>query len=340
MQGPLTDEDLEAGVAAGIITRQQLDALRAHASARAPHPEADEERFRVLGGFNDILVAIGLALLIGGFFTASSATGNAFVITIAAIALSWGLAEVFTARLKLALPSIMLSAMFVASVAIIAGATDPVELMGDAYGAIICLAGSGAALLHFWRFRVPIDIAIAAAGVCGAVIAVLTALPQGEGLFPFITLGCGLAVFALAMSFDIRDPARRTRLSDIGFWLHLLAAPLIVHSIISGLVGGREGAEAAAPAITLGLFAVFAVIALVVDRRALLVSGLGYAGYSLATLFERAGAETSILTTITLLVMALIVLGVSAGWRSLRAAIVPILPLGGLVERLPSATRR
>jgi hypothetical protein len=44
---------------------------------------------------------------------------------------------------------------------------------------------------------------------------------------------CGLRVFAAAMSFDLSDRDRMTRRSDCAFWLHLLAAPLIVHSLIS-----------------------------------------------------------------------------------------------------------
>ncbi len=48
-----------------------------------------------------------------------------------------------------------------------------------------------------------------------------------------VFLGCGLAVFAAAMAFDISDRERVTRRADCAFWLHLLAAPLIVHSLVS-----------------------------------------------------------------------------------------------------------
>ena len=46
-----------------------------------------------------------------------------------------------------------------------------------------------------------------------------------------LLLLCGLAVFALAMRFDLSDPKRQTRRTDIAFWLHMLAAPLIVHPL-------------------------------------------------------------------------------------------------------------
>jgi hypothetical protein len=70
-----------------------------------------------------------------------------------------------------------------------------------------------------------------------------------------------------------------------------------------------------------------------------LVSGLGYAGYAMAQLFERVGGEGSVRAAVTLVALALVVLAVSAGWRSLRALIVPLLPLGSLAQRLPPVRR-
>lgn len=343
----MTDEDLDAGVVAGIITAAQRDALRALAQQRSrapamdPGPTADEEKFRVLGGFNDILVAIGIGLLITGLGVASSATGNPLIITLVSIGSAWGLAEIFTTRLRLALPSILLAGMFVGSVAILIGSL----LAADTDTPLMAAAGlcaTAAALLHYWRFGVPIDIAIAAGGVVGAIAAVVLSTPALEPLLATMALVCGLAVFALGMSFDMRDPRRATRLADIGFWLHLLAAPLIVHSIIAGFVGAGADSgigDNATAGVVLALFILFALVAIVVDRRALLVSGLGYAGYAMAQLFERVGGEATVRAAVTLVALALVVLAVSAGWRGLRALIVPLLPLGSLAQRLPPVRR-
>ena len=46
----------------------------------------------------------------------------------------------------------------------------------------------------------------------------------------------GIAVFLAAMKFDMSDRNRVTQRTDIAFWLHLLAAPLIVHSIVHPLL--------------------------------------------------------------------------------------------------------
>jgi hypothetical protein len=60
----------------------------------------------------------------------------------------------------------------------------------------------------------------------------------GASARALIFLCCGLAVFAVAMSYDLTDPERVTHRSDCAFWLHFLAAPLLVHSLIELVAGG------------------------------------------------------------------------------------------------------
>ena len=50
----------------------------------------------------------------------------------------------------------------------------------------------------------------------------------------------GIGVFLFAMRWDSSDPTRTTRRSDVAFWLHLLAAPMIVHPIFT-LLGLNDG---------------------------------------------------------------------------------------------------
>ena len=50
------------------------------------------------------------------------------------------------------------------------------------------------------------------------------------------------------MSFDISDRERLTRRADCAFWLHLLAAPLIVHSVVSLVSEPLAGVVGRAPA--------------------------------------------------------------------------------------------
>src|SRR2546425_352698 len=75
--------------------------------------------------------------------------------------------------------------------------------------------------LHYWRFRVPITIAAGCAALTGTVFSLFYGLvpnlpPVAYNAVIFV---CGLAVFAFAMQFDMADPERRTRRTDIAFWL-------------------------------------------------------------------------------------------------------------------------
>jgi hypothetical protein len=158
--------------------------------------------------------------------------------------------------------------------------------------------------------------------------------PDGMSLFFLVA---GLCVFAAAMRFDLSDPLRQTRRSDKAFWLHLLAAPLIVHS----LFGGRgafvqvDGAQAVGLLLAILLIVVVAVL---IDRRALIVSALSYAGGAVAAIAQHMGGLGASAGA-SLLAVALVVLSLSIWWRGLRALILPLIPLPGLIARLPPARR-
>ena len=115
----------------------------------------------------------------------------------------------------------------------------------------------------------------------------------------------------------------------------MLEAPLIVHPLVSGLVGEGTLDTASALAV-LAIFAGLALVALVADRRAILVSGLAYAGFAFSSLVVKAGLSDGVVP-LTMLVLGALVLLLSAGWRVLRRTLLPLLP-GGLVRRLPPHT--
>jgi hypothetical protein len=81
-------------------------------------------------------------------------------------------------------------------------------------------------------------------------------------------------------------------------------------------------------------FVLLAVVALVIDRRAMLVSCLIYLAYAAGTLIQAAGAQSSSFAFSTLAVGA-VVLMLSAAWRPLRRAFVGLLP-DTLRQRLPA----
>jgi len=354
----IRDEHLDLGIAEGIITSEQAAKLRALAGLASTAPplagdrgatfDPDDERFRLIGGFNDIFVAIGVLLLVFALFSLSSTLGFGAGFAFIAMGAAWALSEVFSRRLKLALPAIALALMFAGAGGIatymvaggllqVAGVAET-ESLKPAW-ALFGLGASLSAALHLWRFRVPIDTAIAAGGlVCAIMGCIELAGPEwAQAYRPLLWAFFGGLIFLFAVRIDATDPLRTTRRSDVAFWLHLLAAPMIVNAI-SSLFFGPEGTLGVGQAIgILVVFAAFGLVALVLDRRALLVSALSYAGLAIGYLLSESIAK-DISVSLTLLGLAALVLLLSAQWRSLRRAALARLPLGGLRRLVPPAS--
>jgi MFS family permease len=337
-----SDSDLESAIAAGVLSADAATALRNHVAAHRHSPAVDEENFRLLTGFNDIFVAIaGVLLLVGAGWIGGEvhpAVGGAFVATAA-----WGLSEYFTRVRRMALPSIIFLLAFVGGVFATLATTliqDGNVSQGDQPGAVlmaVSAAGAGvAAWFHWRRFQVPITIAAGAAAAVGVVALLIVAAVPGieSAIYPAL-LALGLGVFALAMRWDMSDTDRTTRRSDVAFWLHLLAAPLIVHPVFH-MLGLMDGDPTIAEAfVVVALYVAMGLVALAIDRRALLVSALGYVIYAIIALFNRFDA-ISLNVALAAFVIGSALLMLSAFWHNARAMVVDILP-GSLGGKLPLA---
>ena len=158
-----------------------------------------------------------------------------------------------------------------------------------------------------------------------------------ENLVLALVLTAGVGIFALAMWWDRSDRARQTRRSDVAFWLHLLAAPMIAHPIFAllGVTDGDDIASGAAVAV-IGIYILFGMVALAIDRRALLVSALAYVLFALTQLFREFGAvELNVALTAFVIGSALLLL--SAFWQNARSVVVALLP-ASLAQHLPATT--
>ena len=239
----------------------------------------------------------------------------------------------------MALPSILLLLAFVGGVSgTVAGALMTAFPHIDGRAGQIAVAGSAlagalAAALHWRRFAVPITVAAGTAAlVAMAVGLVLAAVPDFRGIFYPLLFVSGIAVFAVAMRWDLSDRDRRTRRADVAFWLHLVAAPLIAHSVFNllGVFGSAVGVGVAL--VVMLLYFAFGLIALAIDRRALLVSSLVYVLYAMYALFRSAGA-IELSAAFTALVIGSALLTLSAFWHPIRRRVVGTLGAWG--ERLP-----
>src|SRR3546814_11904190 len=113
-------------------------------------------------------------------------------------------------------------------------------------------------------------------------------MPSPDGTLPMVlVLIAGLGVFTLAMWWDRSDRVRQTRRSDVAFWIHLLAAPMIAHPIFH-LLGVTDGGNigSGAAVLVIGVYILFGLIALAIDRRALLVSAPAYVPFAMTQLFR------------------------------------------------------
>lgn len=329
-----SESDIDAAIAAGVLPREVATGFRNHVAAMRATPAVDEEHFRLITGFNDIFVSIAIVLLL----VALSGLGSAIATPLSGIlvaAAAWALALFFTARRRMALPSILLLLAFVGGVAnaMFAAMPPASDRMEALMAAVIAAASGGAAWLHWRHFHVPITVAAGAAAMVGLVMAlIIAAIPNAEqAIWPLLLLA-GLIVFAFAMHWDLSDPQRTTRRADVAFWLHLAAAPMIAHSAFQmlGVFGDAIGTGTAVA--VLALYLLFAAVALAVDRRALLVSSLIYVLYALTSLIRTTGA-VEVSWALTALVIGSALLSLSVFWQPIRGLVVT--RLGALGKRLP-----
>lgn len=350
-------DDLRASVAAGLLSEAQASSLIALADSRRGAREnldPGDEPFELFRGFNEIFIVIGLAILGSGWvgvvawfigdriLDLDRTIGITGAITAATI---WLLSEYFIRIRRMIAPAIALSIMFAGAVAAgLSASLGEIFMVAQSdYSSLsLPLSLSILALLGFWmRFKVPFALAMIALGAF-AVALLLAAdragtpdnlrdifLLSAGGPFAWITLVLGALVFAAAMAFDMSDPHRVTRRAANGFWLHVIAAPALVNTVALSLLAS-EGAWA--DTILLAVLGLFALIAIVIDRRSFLIAAIAYIVALSGTLFE--GSSGAIL--IFLLGAVLLFLG--AMWERIRGRLLSLLP--GFIprHRLPPAS--
>ena len=365
-----SQQDLDDAVAAGVISPDAVDALRAHLERQRSTAIADEEQFRLITGFNDIFVSIAAAILLFAVGWIGQSIGQAAGLAIegdgpsalaplGVAATAWGLALFFTAKRRMALPSILLLLAFVGGVLATAGfllvhgvgteAIDNNPPLAGVLGAIAAAVAAAAAWFHWKRFRVPITVAAGAASVAAIAVGQLLAtlgenVDNAENLILGFVLLLGVGMFLFAMWWDSSDRARLTRRADVAFWLHLLAAPMIVHPVFT-LLGLNDGnATIGEGLVVVLLYVAMGLTALAIDRRALLVSALAYVLFAMQQLFRQFGA-VELNVALTALVIGSALLMLSAFWHQARSMIVRPLPESlrarlPLIDRQPVATQQ
>ena len=214
------------------------------------------------------------------------------------------------------------------------------------------LTGLLASLFYYRAFRLPFSSAMLALSALGVlwVLAFLAAPYDVFRFTPLLTLIFGLVLLGLGVAYDARDPARVTRWSGNGFWLHFFAAPVVLWGALDvvqhgasydlvGMAGGDFGAmesafSATQSAVTLAVIFGFALLSLLLNRRALVVSGLVSAGTAIGVLLYKTGLGAGGVAAGTLILLGGGVLLLGIGWHAARMALLAPVPAGGLWGRV------
>lgn len=334
---------------------------------------------RLIGGGNDLFVTVGILMLFAGtIFAMQSVPAIGLTAGTAAVAvLIWLVAEFVTRQRRMRLASTVLGLGFVACVAVLLGnyvygeadlarlqdnPTAAFGLRAEAgwLGSLVTGGVAAAAVLYFWRFRVPIMAAVLAIGLTALAFVwtflfVYDGVVAGQIMLPtldqipavleralYVPLGCGLLVFAAAVALDLHDRERFTIWSDCAFWLHVVSAPLLVHPLFILATGQKFGVGEIEPgagaSIMLGLLiAGFVYVALAIDRRSLLVPTFAYFGsLGVYYLFDTAANTTGIppFALILLMIGALVIM-FGAGWQYIRALVVGTTLPAAIRAKLP-----
>lgn len=327
-------DELAAAVEAGVLQPIEAERLRVFIEGRrlaetggGPTRE-DTEQVRFARGFHDVFMSVGLGVLLFGVRYAALSVPAPHVAALAfagAAIACWLLAELFARRQKLVLPSVVLAIAFSgfaahAVAALLAVDASPKARVGVDVVLAMTIAATVAAAAFRLRFRLPFSSLLIGAGLVGTALgcAALVAPDFVASWFSALLLAAGLAAFAAAMRFDMRDVTRETLASDNGFWLHLLAAPLIVHSLLSIVTPRLTDMGGWQAGFVILVVMALAYVAIVVDRRALLMSGLLYLGGAVGTLIAKADLGALPILAMTLVIIGSFVTALGAVWRPAR----------------------
>ena len=302
-------EKLEAASEQGIITKDQVESLLDFIGNEdgVSSDDNSEEQLRFVRSFGDIFITLGIIFVT----VAGSKLEISPYLNVIPIILLIGTTEWLVRVRRLALPGI---ALLVATLYFASQLISFSESWHDLPNMVFYTA---LALLFYMRYKMPFSLLPIAAGLIG-IVSMLIGFDIFEYQYTFSIYG--LLVFFVAMWFDAQDRERRNRLSDSAFWLHLLAAPMVVHGVMINMLTSTDSLLPTEILIII-FFVTFFLIALYVDRRALLVSSLSYAIYAVVSLSKVYEANIENITLMLFIVFGVFIVLFGAYWYRVRSLI-------------------
>jgi len=211
---------------------------------------------------------------------------------------------------------------------------------------------------YYFSYRLPYAGGLMGVGVVLTAVMTLLAFDPYTVIVwaPTINVAAGASLLLAGILFDARDPGRETRLAGTAFWLHFFAAPVLLGAVLNVTQTGwtfqesdfanpenlnlfaamaSNSAEATRLAITaLTVIGIFALVSLLINRRALIVSGLVTAGVSIGIIVNSAGLGAGAVVAVTLLVLGGVVVVLGAAWNPVRRILLLPIPQVGPLGRI------
>jgi hypothetical protein len=323
--------------------------------------EISEERFVIRKGLNDILISFGILLFSLAGLIQIIATSNLessshvlsntlpilwyeLIKSGVALLVLWLLAEYLTRHCKLVLPSIVLVISFSIFAYIFFGLMvftdgmsalsqwlDPHDEWKVTPGTTVAIIGSMFApvsllMVYYKRFQFPFTLLLISFMFALALSVSASLVFVGLDSAP-IFLAWGVLTFSLAMYYDVKDPKRKTRISDCAFWLHMSAAPLIFGGVRNIFIPDLSVLSSSQAWFLFLITCILSLLSLIIDRRSLLISGLFYLGLSVAyaadVLIGIPDDNLSVIS-ITLGIIGAVTLALGIGWAPIRRFVLRV----------------
>ncbi len=322
----ITKKTLQNASDNNIINKDQIDPLYHFILNEQTnnHAENREEPLKFIRSFGDVFISLGIILLAISI-NMSALSGYYYLIPVLVFTV---IAEWLVGIRRLALPGmiILLAILFFINKAFSFNNENATVLSLS----IISLSS----LLFYLRYKMPFSL-LPLTGSLVTIVIIQIGMDVLNNTFIFIALG--LVIFSIAMWFDSRDTQRQSHLSDNAFWLHLLAAPLIVHgAMISMIFNQQTWTESFSNEIMMIIFFVcFFLTALFVDRRAMLVSTQLYAVYALTQLLQSDFIDSQNIMIYILMTLGLFVIFFGTYWYKTRWIVFGFLSGSKISQYVP-----
>ena len=154
---------------------------------------------------------------------------------------------------------------------------------------------------------------------------------------PLVFVVFGFIIFAVAFWFDAQDTKRTSYLSDNAFWLYLLASPLIVHGFMVFIVINNLDAAwlISNQFIMLIFFILFFLLALLIDRRVILISTQLYMVYAITQFMTENFTDTQDKMIIGLIMLSFLIIYFGAYWYKTRRILFSSMANGFFINYVP-----